>query len=164
MHVNIEAAFSFSRHVIKTFKDNQVDPANGARGTLIFTGATASLRGNVTTSVFAAGKSGLRALSQSLSKEFGKQDIHIAHVSHLETIHSNRYFLSLLLGNHRWRFVQAYVTTVKEKKLLNRYHRHSNSKITSVSTRVGLGGQESREAKPRKYRSGIKFLSHGNSV
>ena len=39
-------------------KDNGIDPANGARGTLIFTGATASLRGNVTTSAFAAGKFG----------------------------------------------------------------------------------------------------------
>ncbi|KAF8811369.1 short-chain dehydrogenase/reductase SDR [Phlegmacium glaucopus] len=80
LQVNIEAAFSFSRYAIKTFKDNEIDPTNGARGTLIFTGATASLRGNVTTSAFAAGKFGLRALSQSLSKEFGKQDIHVAHV------------------------------------------------------------------------------------
>ena len=81
LQVNIEAAFSFSRYAIKTFKDNEIDPTNGARGTLIFTGATASLRGNVTTSAFAAGKFGLRALSQSLAKEFGKQNIHIAHVS-----------------------------------------------------------------------------------
>ena len=81
LQINIEAAFSFSRNAIKTFIDNKIDLANGARGTLIFTGATASLRGNVTTSAFAAGKFGLRALSQSLSKEFGKQDIHVAHVS-----------------------------------------------------------------------------------
>jgi len=79
LHVNIEAAFSFSRNAIKTFKENPIDPANGARGTLIFTGATASVRGNVTTSAFAAGKHGLRALSQSLAKEFGKQNIHVAH-------------------------------------------------------------------------------------
>jgi len=79
LQINIEAAFSFSRHAIKTFKDNAIDPANGARGTLIFTGATASLRGNVSTSAFAAGKFGLRALSQSLAKEFGKQNIHVAH-------------------------------------------------------------------------------------
>jgi len=79
LQVNVEAAFSFSRYAIKTFKDNDPDPANGARGTLIFTGATASLRGNVTTSAFAAGKFGLRGLSQSLAKEFGKQDIHVAH-------------------------------------------------------------------------------------
>ncbi|THH07724.1 hypothetical protein EW146_g9223, partial [Bondarzewia mesenterica] len=52
----------------------------GKRGTLLFTGATASLRGNVTTSAFATGKFGLRALAQSLSKEFGKENIHVAHV------------------------------------------------------------------------------------
>jgi len=79
LQINVEAAFSFSRNVIKTFKENDINPANGARGTLIFTGATASLRGNVTTSAFAAGKFGLRALSQSLAKEFGKQNIHVAH-------------------------------------------------------------------------------------
>jgi short-subunit dehydrogenase len=81
LQINIEAAFSFSRNAIKTFKENAIDPANGARGTLLFTGATASLRGNVTTSAFAAGKSGSRALSQSLAKEFGKQNIHVAHVN-----------------------------------------------------------------------------------
>lgn len=81
LQINIEAAFSFSRSAIKTFKDNDIDPSNGARGTLLFTGATASLRGNVTTSAFAAGKFGSRALSQSLAKEFGKQNIHVAHVS-----------------------------------------------------------------------------------
>jgi len=79
LNINVEAAFSFSRNAIKTFKDNEIDPANGARGTLLFTGATASIRGNVTTSAFAAGKFGLRALSQSLAKEFGKQNIHVAH-------------------------------------------------------------------------------------
>lgn len=47
------------------------------RGTLIFTGATAAIRGNVTTSAFASGKFALRALSQSLAKEFGKEDIHV---------------------------------------------------------------------------------------
>lgn len=46
---------------------------------LIFTGATASVRGNTLTSAFAAGKHGLRALSQSLAKEFGKENIHVAH-------------------------------------------------------------------------------------
>ncbi|KAF9518373.1 hypothetical protein BS47DRAFT_294317 [Hydnum rufescens UP504] len=44
----------------------------GSRGTLIFTGATASCRGNVTTSA-----RGVRALSHCLAKEFGKQNIHI---------------------------------------------------------------------------------------
>ena len=60
-----------------TFKQNEIEEPKGNRGTLIFTGATASLRGNTMTSVFAAGKFGVRALSQSLAKEFGKQNIHV---------------------------------------------------------------------------------------
>ena len=50
----------------------------GKRGTLLITGATASWRGNVTTSAFSAAKFALRALSQSLAKEFGKQNIHVS--------------------------------------------------------------------------------------
>ena len=42
------------------------------------TGATASWRGNVFTSAFAAGKFALRALTQSLNKEFGKENIHVS--------------------------------------------------------------------------------------
>ena len=72
----IVAPFAFAREVIRAFKENDED-ALGKRGTLIFTGATASIRGNVTTSAFAAGKFALRSLSQSLSKEFGKDNIHV---------------------------------------------------------------------------------------
>ncbi|KNZ81187.1 Carbonyl reductase family member 4 [Termitomyces sp. J132] len=79
LELNVEAAFAFSREAILTFKENKISEDKGKRGTLIFTGATASLRGNTTTSAFAAGKSGLRALSQSLAKEFGKENIHVAH-------------------------------------------------------------------------------------
>ncbi|KAF8151511.1 hypothetical protein B0H34DRAFT_132035 [Crassisporium funariophilum] len=79
VQVNIAAAFSFSRAAILAFKENDIEESNGKRGSLIFTGATASVRGNVTTSAFAAGKHGLRALSQSLAKEFGKANIHVSH-------------------------------------------------------------------------------------
>ncbi|KAI0643391.1 short-chain dehydrogenase/reductase SDR [Trametes meyenii] len=75
LDTNVTGAFAFAHQVIQEFKSNDVD-AIGKRGTLIFTGATASIRGNVTTSAFAAGKFALRALSQSLNKEFGKQNIH----------------------------------------------------------------------------------------
>ncbi|KAK0439484.1 NAD(P)-binding protein [Desarmillaria tabescens] len=75
---NIEGAFAFSKNVIQAFQVNEVDE-KGKRGSLIFTGATASVRGNVTTSAFSAGKHALRALSQSLAKEFGKQNIHVSH-------------------------------------------------------------------------------------
>lgn len=48
-------------------------------GTLIFTGATAALRGGAGFAPFAIGKFGLRALAQSLAREFGPQGIHVAH-------------------------------------------------------------------------------------
>ncbi|KAI6126684.1 hypothetical protein F5141DRAFT_350839 [Pisolithus sp. B1] len=86
LDINVAAAFAFSREVITDFlKLEFEDPSEGGqggvrkRGTLLFTGATASIRGNVTTSAFAAGKHGLRGLSQSLAKEFGKKNIHVAH-------------------------------------------------------------------------------------
>ncbi|KAJ7641792.1 hypothetical protein FB45DRAFT_901017 [Roridomyces roridus] len=79
LDTNVSAAFAFSREAILRFKRNTVDAENPARGTLIFTGATASTRGNTMTSAFAIGKFGARALSQSLAKEFGKDDIHVAH-------------------------------------------------------------------------------------
>ncbi|TBW57944.1 SDR family oxidoreductase [Marinobacter halodurans] len=49
------------------------------RGTLIFTGATASLRGGVGFSAFAGAKFALRALAQSMARELGPQGIHVAH-------------------------------------------------------------------------------------
>ena len=79
LQVNVNAAFAFSRRAVLKFRENALDE-RGKRGTLIFTGATAAIRGNVLTSAFAAGKFGTRALSQSLAKEFGKENIHVAHV------------------------------------------------------------------------------------
>ncbi len=77
LEVHVTAGFAFFRKVILAFKENELDSA-GSRGTLLFTGATASIRGNVFTSAFAAGKHGIRALSQSLAKEFGKENIHVS--------------------------------------------------------------------------------------
>ena len=50
------------------------------RGTLLFTGATASLRGSAGFSAFAGGKAALRALAQSMARELGPKGLHIAHV------------------------------------------------------------------------------------
>ncbi|KFX71336.1 short-chain dehydrogenase [Pseudomonas taeanensis MS-3] len=50
-----------------------------ARGTIIFTGATASLRGRANFSAFAGAKFALRALAQSMARELGPQGIHVAH-------------------------------------------------------------------------------------
>lgn len=49
-------------------------------GTLIFTGATASLRGGPGFANLAVGKFGLRALAQSMARELGPENIHVAHV------------------------------------------------------------------------------------
>jgi NAD(P)-dependent dehydrogenase (short-subunit alcohol dehydrogenase family) len=54
--------------------------APAGRGTVIFTGATGSLRGKPPFTAFASAKAGLRALAQSMAREFGPQGIHVAHV------------------------------------------------------------------------------------
>lgn len=49
------------------------------RGTIIFTGATASLRGREGMAAFAGAKHALRALAQSMARELGPKGIHVAH-------------------------------------------------------------------------------------
>lgn len=49
------------------------------RGTIIFTGATASLRGREGYAAFAGAKHALRALAQSMARELGPKGIHVAH-------------------------------------------------------------------------------------
>lgn len=50
------------------------------RGTIIFTGATAALRGSANFAAFAGAKHALRALAQSMAKELGPRNVHVAHV------------------------------------------------------------------------------------
>ena len=50
------------------------------RGTILFTGATASVRGGKNFAAFAAAKFGLRALAQSMARELGPKNIHVAHL------------------------------------------------------------------------------------
>ena len=49
-------------------------------GTILFTGATASLRGGKNFAAFAAAKCGLRAVAQSMARELGPKNIHVAHL------------------------------------------------------------------------------------
>ncbi len=49
-------------------------------GTILFTGATAGLRGSANFAAFAGAKHALRALAQSMARELGPQNIHVAHV------------------------------------------------------------------------------------
>jgi NAD(P)-dependent dehydrogenase (short-subunit alcohol dehydrogenase family) len=50
------------------------------RGTILFTGATASLRGGKGFAAFAAAKFGLRAVAQAMARELGPKNIHVAHL------------------------------------------------------------------------------------
>jgi short-subunit dehydrogenase len=67
------AAFLTGREVAKRMVTRQ-------QGTIIFTGATAGLRGAAYFSAFAGAKHALRALAQSMARELGPQNIHVAHV------------------------------------------------------------------------------------
>jgi len=49
-------------------------------GTILFTGATASLRGKPPFTAFASAKAGLRALAQAMAREFGPEGLHVGHV------------------------------------------------------------------------------------
>lgn len=51
-----------------------------ASGSLLFTGATASLRGAAGFAAFSGGKAALRALAQSMARELGPRGLHVAHV------------------------------------------------------------------------------------
>ena len=53
---------------------------DGHQGTIIFTGATASMRGSANFAAFAGAKHALRALAQSMARELGPRGIHVAHV------------------------------------------------------------------------------------
>jgi len=50
------------------------------RGTILFTGATASLRGSANFGAFAGAKHALRALAQSMARELGPKNIHVGHI------------------------------------------------------------------------------------
>ena len=50
------------------------------KGTILFTGATASLRGGKGYAAFASAKFGLRAVAQSMARELGPKNIHVAHL------------------------------------------------------------------------------------
>ncbi len=70
-------------HVLGGFQTAQAAlPALLAQGggSLIFTGASGSLRGSANFAPFGSAKAGLRALAQSIAREFGAQNIHVGHV------------------------------------------------------------------------------------
>ena len=70
-------AFAVSQATVRLMLTQQ-DIAE--RQSLFFTGASGSLRGKANFSAFASGKGALRMLAQSIAREFGPQNIHVAHV------------------------------------------------------------------------------------
>lgn len=71
--VNCYGAFLTIREVLSAMCD-------AGSGTILFTGATAALRGGARFAGLAVGKFGLRALAQSVAREFGPRGIHVAHI------------------------------------------------------------------------------------
>ncbi|TKA70488.1 hypothetical protein B0A49_06305 [Cryomyces minteri] len=75
--VSCKGAFLFSQAtlplLLKSTDSGKYPP------TLIFTGATASLKGSAMMSSFATGKFAMRALAQSIAREFAPKGIHVAH-------------------------------------------------------------------------------------
>jgi NAD(P)-dependent dehydrogenase (short-subunit alcohol dehydrogenase family) len=71
------AGFMNAREVARRMVARERD---GHRGTILFTGATASLRGSAGFAAFAGAKHALRALAQSMARELGPRGIHVAHV------------------------------------------------------------------------------------
>ncbi|MBU6503914.1 MAG: SDR family NAD(P)-dependent oxidoreductase, partial [Burkholderiales bacterium] len=67
------AGFLMGREVAKVMLPRE-------RGSIFFTGATASLRGRDGFAAFAGAKHALRALAQSMARELGPRGIHVAHV------------------------------------------------------------------------------------
>jgi NAD(P)-dependent dehydrogenase (short-subunit alcohol dehydrogenase family) len=67
------AGFLVGREVAKRMLER-------GRGTILFTGATASLRGADGYAAFAGGKHALRALAQSMARELGPKGVHVGHV------------------------------------------------------------------------------------
>lgn len=61
-------------------QQSQESQSRNQLGTILYTGASASLRGKPLFSGFASAKAGLRAMVQSMAREFGPQGIHIGHI------------------------------------------------------------------------------------
>ena len=71
-------AFYFSQAVLPLLLE-KVDNSPEYPPTLIFTSATAAMKGSALCSSFATGKFAMRALAQSLAREFGPKGIHVNH-------------------------------------------------------------------------------------
>ena len=72
-NVEVVGAFAAAKSVLP-------DMISKLRGTIFFSSATAAYRGSSTHPLYSIGKFGLRALSQSLAKAYGRNGVHVIHV------------------------------------------------------------------------------------
>ncbi|KAL6358746.1 hypothetical protein LRP88_08938 [Fusarium phalaenopsidis] len=73
-----DAFFNFAQKTLPLLREAVKDSPHPP--TLITTGATASVKASASFAAFAAGRFAMRALNQSLAREFGPQGVHVAHV------------------------------------------------------------------------------------
>ncbi len=71
-HVEVVGAFAAAKSVIPAMRER-------GSGSVLFSSATAALRGSGVVPLYAIGKFGLRALSQSLAKAYAKDGVHVVH-------------------------------------------------------------------------------------
>lgn len=71
--VEVVGAFAAAKAVLPAMRER-------GRGTIFFSSATAAFRGSATHPLYAIGKFGMRALSQSLSKAYARDGVHVVHV------------------------------------------------------------------------------------
>ena len=72
LSVGVFGGFLFAREAVRHLRDGG--------GTLIFTGASASLRGRANYGAFNASKGAQRALAQAMAKEYAEEGVHVGHV------------------------------------------------------------------------------------
>ncbi|KAL8994547.1 MAG: hypothetical protein Q9169_005511 [Polycauliona sp. 2 TL-2023] len=77
--VNGRGAFLFSQSILPLLLNSNKQSTHPP--TLIFTGATAAMKGSTQLAAFSTGKFAKRSLAQSLAREFGPQGVHVAHVN-----------------------------------------------------------------------------------
>ena len=86
LDVGVYGAFLFGREAVRRLREPSageregISPRKKGGGTLIFTGASASLRGRANYGAFNASKGAQRALAQAMAKEYATDGVHVGHV------------------------------------------------------------------------------------
>ncbi len=73
------SAFLVGQQAARRMLENEPD-ANGVRGTILFTNASAALKGYAKSGAFAMASHGKSGLAQSMARELGPEGIHVAHI------------------------------------------------------------------------------------